>query len=137
MQLSQCHEICIVHVQFVPRFANNSSSCKLNKICKEAAANRLQDLQTSSCKLIVNIVALHICNRVNFFTVPGYLAEKTGGSVIRDQHYVMHLFWRSRTRSGQPAYRLICRFSRLTGKPRHHCIWHVRYYSYFFVFEAM
>ena len=35
-------------------------------ICKEAAANRLQDLQTNSCKLIVNIVALHICNRVNF-----------------------------------------------------------------------
>ena len=55
-----------LHVHFVPRFANNSSSCKLNKICKEAAANRLQDLQTSSCKLIVNIVALHICNRVNF-----------------------------------------------------------------------
>ena len=41
--------------------------------------------------------------------------------MIRDQHYVMHLFWRSRTRSGQP-YRLICRFSRLTGKPRHHWV---------------
>ena len=54
--------------------------------------------------------------------------------MIRDQHYVMHLFWRSRTRSGQP-YRLICRFSRLTGKPRHQPVnfdemGHLKYKAY-------